>query len=104
MKKSILRIQAQTIKATEFVDEVIKILVGDVDASVCEALEKCLRDIFDHPNEREVLENSLQKMKPYVKVQENQIIVKGKNTNLTENIDLAILTKNISEKISSIEE
>ena len=36
-----------------------------------ELLEKYLRDIFDNHKDKDLLENSLQKIKPYIIVEEN---------------------------------
>lgn len=48
------------------------------DINEFKILEDYLRDIFENPNDSELLENRLEKMKPYLMVEDNQIQIKPK--------------------------
>ena len=41
------------------IDNFIQLFMGKIDVKAYEVLEICLRDIFDHPNDRHLLENCL---------------------------------------------
>ena len=73
MKKSLLRIQAETKKGIDFLNEITKLFEGKVDNDAFELLEECLRKIFDNPMDKKILEDCLQKMKPYLNIEEQKI-------------------------------
>ena len=70
-------------------------------------MDDYLRDIFENPTDKEILEHSLELLKSFIVIQQNDddnIQIQREKTEEMKNIDLPFLMKIINEKIKDIEE